>query len=243
MTGEEVIQQIASETDTTLLAFSCGKDSLAAWLALRPHFKKIIPIYYYLVPDLGFVEESLRYYEEWFQTRIYRLPHASLYRWLTNYTFQPPEHQTILWAARMRTFSHEEIRDGLAEQLGLPTKWTALGTRAADSPARLMNFRKHGPINHNKNNYCPVWDWKKDRLISTIKEAGVLLPKEYRTFGRSFDGLDFRFLYGIKQHWPEDYQKILQFFPLAELEIKRYEFAQRRSCNGEAQEPTHSQGR
>ena len=52
--------------DTILLAFSRGKDSIAAWLALRDSklFKRIIPVYLYLVPGLKFEEESLKYFED-----------------------------------------------------------------------------------------------------------------------------------------------------------------------------------
>jgi len=64
----------------TLLAFSCGKDSIVAWLKLRKYFKKIVPYYMYCVPNLEFVEKSLRYYEDWFGCHIARMPHPSLYR-------------------------------------------------------------------------------------------------------------------------------------------------------------------
>ena len=33
----------------TLLAFSCGKDSIVAWLKLRRYFRKIVPYYLYYV--------------------------------------------------------------------------------------------------------------------------------------------------------------------------------------------------
>jgi hypothetical protein len=40
-------------------------------------------------------------------------------------------------------------------------------------------------------------------------------------FGRSFDGIDYRFLEPISRLYPEDYQRILQDFPLADLELFR----------------------
>jgi len=43
-----------------------------------------------------------------------------------------------------------------------------------------------------------------------------------------FDGIDYRFMKPIKDHFPRDYQRIIEWFPLAELEIKRREFAARR---------------
>lgn len=37
----ELCQQMAQECDTAILAFSTGKDSIAAWLQMRKYFKRI----------------------------------------------------------------------------------------------------------------------------------------------------------------------------------------------------------
>jgi hypothetical protein len=49
------------------------------------------------------------------------------------------------------------------------------------------------------------------------------LPIDYHLFGRSFDGMDYRFLKPIKDNFPKDFEKILEWFPLADLEIFRAE--------------------
>ena len=56
-----------------------------------------------------------------------------------------------------------------------------------------------------------------------IRAAGLKLSPEYRLFGRSFDGLDYRFLRPIRDHYPADYDRIREFFPLVEAELHRYE--------------------
>lgn len=47
------------------------------------------------------------------------------------------------------------------------------------------------------------------------------VPPDYQWFQRSFDGLDVRFLAKIRKHAPGDYARILEWFPLAELELHR----------------------
>ena len=47
--------QLAGET--VILAFSRGKDSLAAWLALREAGVNVVPYHMYLIPELRFVDE------------------------------------------------------------------------------------------------------------------------------------------------------------------------------------------
>src|ERR1700756_266835 len=82
--------------DTAILGFSTGKDALAAYLALRPVFERVMLYYLYLVPGLEFVEDSLRYFEQALGTTILRLPHPSLYRMLRNLVFQPPERWRLI---------------------------------------------------------------------------------------------------------------------------------------------------
>lgn len=222
LSGEQVIATVREQTDTILLAFSCGKDSIGAWLECRRHFRRIVPFYMYTVPGLEFVERALAYYEDWFGERIYRVPHPSLYRMLNALVFQPPERceaiESMGFIEIDYTYWHGELRS----QLGLgPECYTASGVRAVDSPQRMIAMKRHGAINHKKRQFFPVWDWRKDRLLTEIRDAGVKLPPDYRMFGRSFDGVDYRFLAPIKEHYPRDYARILDWFPLADAEIER----------------------
>jgi len=225
LSGAEVIAEIRKRTDTILMAFSCGKDSTVAWLECREHFPRIVPYYMYLIPGLEFVERSVRYYENWFGCRIIRVPHPSLYRMLGRLVFQSPEHCEIIERFGLAEFTYLEMQDAIREHLGLgPECYTASGVRAVDSPQRMLALRKWGAISERKQQFFPVWDWRKDRLIAKIRDAGVRLPVDYRLFGRSFDGIDYRFLAPIREHFPRDYERILQWFPMAEAEIKRREY-------------------
>lgn len=225
LTGEQVIVRIRETTDTVILAFSCGKDSIAAWLALRPHFQRIIPYYMYLVPGLGFVERSLGYYERFFGCRIMRLPHPSLYRMLNCGVMQPPDRAAKLATMGLPEFDYADIQGELRKELELgPECYVANGVRAVDSPQRMMALRKYGAINHAKRQFFPIWDWRKDRLIAEIERSGVRLPVDYRMFGRSFDGIDYRFLRPLRDTYPEDYARVLNWFPLADLEIARRQY-------------------
>ena len=82
-TGAALIRQYRqTHGDTTILAFSCGKDSISTALAVRDSLS-IVPVHYYIVPDLPMVEESLDYYERHlFKRRIIRFPDQRFYDWL-----------------------------------------------------------------------------------------------------------------------------------------------------------------
>lgn len=225
-TGEELCEQMARECDTAIIAFSTGKDSIGAWLQMRKYFKRIIPYYCYTVPNLGFVEESLKYYEDFFGCHIYRLPHRSLYRFLRGMIFQSPNHVTKIEALDLPGEEYDDcmVGDIIRDVAKLPSAcYAGTGVRMADSPMRRIGIKTHGAVNHTSKRFYPVYDWNKERLLNEIDAAGVKLPIDYKLFGRTFDGLDYRFLKPISEAFPEDYERILTWFPFADMEIYRRE--------------------
>ncbi len=223
-TSAELCEQMAQECDTAILAFSCGKDSIAAWLQMRKYFKRIVPYYCYLVPELEFVEKSLKYYEDFFGCHIYRLPHASLYRLLRNLVFQPPQNVRKIADAPLVDDNYDDTMIGeiIRARANLPYEaYVGNGVRMADSPMRRLGIKNHGAVNHSQGKFYPIYDWKKADIIAALDEANVKLPIDYKLFGRTFDGIDYRFLKPIKDNFPRDYERIITWYPLAELELFR----------------------
>jgi hypothetical protein len=214
----QIRAELAATGEPVLLAFSRGKDSIAAWLALRDSgVTDIRPYHMYLIPRLSFVDKSLAYYEDWFGATITNLPHPSLYRWLNNTVFTPPERLPILEAAQMPTPSYEEMVGWMREDWELPGAWVCDGVRAADSPVRRLSMATHGVRKEKTRKVSVVWDWKIADVRAALRRAKIELPPEYEWFGRSFDGIDRRFMEPLAKHAPEDYQRILHWFPLADL--------------------------
>jgi hypothetical protein len=94
---------------------------------------------------------------------------------------------------------------------------------AKAAPHRMAGVKRHGPINRGAQTYMPIHDWRKARLREELIKSGIKLPIDYVMFGRSFDGLDLRFLVPLKKHRPADYKRVLEWFPLCEAEVYRYE--------------------
>lgn len=223
MSGLDAIKRIRAEYEDVILAFSTGKDSLACWLTIREHFN-VIPHYQYSIPGLEFVDEALDYYERFFSTKIIRLPHPRLHRLLNNLVFQTPERMLVIDQAGLPNHDYADIRQVLIEDNKLdPGTFVADGVRAADSPLRRIALSKYGPITWESRRFHPIWDMKKAQVLELFRKSGVKLTTDYKLFGRTFDGLDARFLVPLKQHRPRDYQRVLDWFPLAELEVYRWE--------------------
>jgi hypothetical protein len=220
--SSQLRRQLADEGRPVLVAFSRGKDSIAAWLALRDAGVQVVPYHLYLIPDLEWVNASLAYFEDWFGQRIWNLPHPSLIRWITNAVYQPPERLRVIEAMDLREPEYQEVNALIMEAEGLPPDtWTCDGVRAADSPNRRSSIVTHGPVNLVKRQQKVVWDWRKAHVMSKIDQAGVKLPSDYEWFGRSFDGIDRRFLDPLKARAPRDYARVIEWFPLAEMDQRR----------------------
>jgi hypothetical protein len=226
--GQDAINIVRARTDTILLAFSLGKDSIAAWLECRKHFPRVIPFYLWSVPQLEFAEANLRYFETFFGTRIHRLPHPRIYRMLRTHVFQRPQDWPIAVAARLPAFDYDRQEALFREELGLGDEvYTATGVRSADSITRRVAIQQHGAVSHARKKFYPVHDWKKQRMVEEFQACGVKLPTDYAAdmFGRSFDGINYQFLEPMRRRYPRDYARVLEFFPLAEVEMQRMDYA------------------
>lgn len=228
-TSAEVRAQLAAEGRPVLVAFSGGKDAIAATLALREAGIETILAYLYLIPrgqdgvQLQFVDDSLAQLSDELGQRVHKYPHPSIYRMLNALVFQPPERCATIEAARLPEPTYEQIWALIRKDLGLPADtWCADGVRAADSIVRRASLTRHGVMKPGSRKVSAVADWLKAEVMDSMARHNITLPREYEWFGRSFDGIDHRFLAPIKEHAPADYERILHWFPLAELELIRH---------------------
>lgn len=229
-TSEEIRRSLAEEGRPVLVAMSLGKDAIAAELALQDAGIKTHLAYMYLIPPgedgklMSFLEDTISSLEDTWQKRIHRYPHPSVYRWLNSLVFQPPERCSIIEAAKLPEPDYQQLWALVKNDLNLEQNtWVADGVRAADSIVRRASFSRHGVMKTANHKVSPIYDWLKAEVMGRISQANVKLPIDYQWFGRSFDGLDHRFLAPLKENAPKDYQRVLDWFPLAELESYRHE--------------------
>lgn len=231
----EIRDKLAREGRPVLVAFSGGKDAIATELALRDSGVETILAHLYLIPGrvpgetLSFVEDGLKRLEDLWQKKIHRYPHPSFYRLLNNFVLQAPENCSVIEAAELPTPDYLLMWQLIRHDLGLPEDtWSADGVRASDSLVRRGSIKKHGAMKTKGHKVSPIYDWLQGDVYNYIQAHNVPLPVDYEMFGRSFDGIDYRFLWPIKERFPDDYARILEWFPMAELEVMRNElFIQR----------------
>lgn len=223
-----ICESIAKESEgVCLLAFSRGKDSTCAWLWLRRFFKRIIPFHMASVPHLQFVDSSLEYYENVFQTKIERLLGLDACRGLSNLWYQPIEDEDEidrmdLW----NDYSIHNIADLVRDKYNCPNAWLAQGISIYDSVIRRkwQSFRRD-----EVSEFYPCYDWKVDRVLSLIKACGVRLPDDYLMSNRTFhDCPNNRFMTRLPSTFPQDHEQCRAMFPFIDAVNARNEFRKMR---------------
>lgn len=222
-TSKEVLARLKSQSDPVILCFSCGKDSIATWIALEDAGIDFTPVYLWYVPHLSFVDDELNYFERTLGRKIHRYPHPSFYRWINELVAQAPERIRVIEAAQLPGPSYDQLWDLVRDDLKLPRAWLADGVRASDSIVRRASFVRNGVMKEHSRKVSPIADWLKGEVYEVIERRGIELPIDYKIWGRSFDGLDYRFIAPMRDKLPEDFERLKEWFPLIEAGIVRNE--------------------
>lgn len=232
MTSIETCKTVADISPSAILSFSMGKDSIGAYIHMQRYFENVEFVFLYMIPDLEFQNIALDYYEHKLGKHVVRFPHPSLYRQLYGHMYQHPRNLDIIYDFEVRKdnpegwlykVTYDDIFNAAKIHLGMPDNtFVGTGVRSDDSVMRRSTISKYGAINYNRKQFFPVHDWSTKHLIEEIRQSGIKLPIDYKIWGRSFDGFDYRFLKGLKDNFPRDYEKVMEFFPLVDLEFLRY---------------------
>lgn len=218
------VVKFLKDQETVTLGFSTGKDSVCCATILKKLKVKFIPFYFYQCPDLTFVNQTIKMYEEIFEVHIIQLPHPMLYDRLRHQDFQTPAMIEYLQEYEIPKLTFEDlIYTYLESKNDYKLYYDVVGLRAAESFNRRKIFEKEGYFNHKKRKIFPIADWKKHDVIDYLNYNKIPLSNDYKIWDRSFDGLKYQFTIGLKKYYPEDYEKLLEYYPLLDLELFRYE--------------------
>lgn len=201
-------------TDSVIVGFSGGKDSIVTLDLCFRYFKRVVPFFMYLVPGLEFQEKMLRWYENKYKTEIIRIPHFEVSEFLKYGSFTLYDQNVDVVGI---TDTYEYIR----QKTGI--HWIAAGERCADSIVRNAMIKQSGSIDYKRGRFYPIAYWKKNDVLQYIKYKKLYLSPEQKKLGFSFRSLSGNELAVIKERYPNDYKKILRVYPFAGAAVERFE--------------------
>jgi hypothetical protein len=203
-----------------------GKDSIASYIQLKRYFKNVHNVFYFMIPDLKFQRDSLDYYEQKFGEKIHIIPSPHFYIQLTKLMYQSPERinaiDNLILDGVIFIPTHDQLFSWVKDDLKLSQDtYVATGVRRDDSLTRRLSIKKTGAENVKRKQFFPVFDWSISKIRQDIADSGIKLPIDYKIWGRTFDGVQYSFLKGMRDNFPDDYETIKFWFPLCEIDFLR----------------------
>lgn len=162
----------AKVTDSVIVGFSGGKDSIVTLDLCMRYFDRVQPFFMYIVPGLEFQERTLQWYEDRYSTEIIRLPHFETSNFLRYGSFREPDMRVPI-VSITDVYGYLRVRTGIT--------WIAAGERIADSIIRRAMIKRTGSIDQKRGRFYPIAYWNKREVMSYIKHHKLKLPGIPRT--------------------------------------------------------------
>lgn len=207
-------------TESILLGFSGGKDSVVALSLCLKYFKKVQPFFMHIVPGLSFQESIIKYYEDVCGIEMIRLPHFVCSDFYRYGSYRAPDNTVPI-------VSPKDTYEFLRERTGI--YWVANGERIADSIVRRAKIKSSGTIDEKRGMVYPVAEWTKADIVSYIKLNRLKVSAESEHLGFSFRGLTPYELMTLKNAYPGDWGRIKEFFPFADIAALKGEIDEQNS--------------
>lgn len=216
-TAVAYLDDIAKQTDTLLVAYSGGKDSLVvADLAHKSKkFKKVMGVYLFFVPGLQVIESSIRYAKRRWGMEVVQLPHFAL----LNSLREGLNCNNLAEYDDLPKLKEIDCYYMAKELTGI--NYIVTGMKNSDYMKRSIIMRamkKH-------NIHSPIETWIKSDVMKYLDSQKIPKPS---TFKGAVTGICMKeaCVLWLHDNHHEDYQKFIQWFPYAEAYIKRREYRQ-----------------
>lgn len=191
--------------------FSCGKDSIVTMDLLFRFYKgPITPVYLYFVPGLDIRESVINFYERKYNTKVKQYLHPQMGAFLNG----------------KKTGNLAQAEHNIRGELEI--SFVASGVKKSDSLFRrgMLKACVNG-IDWKQRKVYPVLEWKDPEIWRYIKKEKLKTPVDYDFgFKRENNIPKGESLLWIKRNFYSDYQKIIEYAPVFEMEAMKAQLYQ-----------------
>lgn len=209
----EQLSWLSASHEACLVAFSTGKDSLVVMDMACRVFKRVMPYFMYLVPDLAVIEHRIADAEKRWGCEVFQVPHWCLGADMSNGVYCPRRPG---FDGASRKLKGPDIIAYMRRETGIALCLT--GDKKQDFLAR------RGWITSNKDADLafPLADWTSLEVLAYLVTRGIPVPEApYDNFGID---LSTRSLLWLHDNHPDDFRLLCGDFPFAPAVVVRRRF-------------------
>lgn len=205
----EECRKTAAENPECIVGYSGGKDSLCTLQLAVQAFRRVVCVHLYLVPGLDFVEKRLQFARDRFGVEVVEYPAPALLYSIKHGHYRPPSPRSF---AGIQKFTLDMMIRLAGQELGIKT--LLIGRRETDFLTRKIAMR--GGMLPGEN---PIREWMKYDVMAYLRRNDLPIP-ESAGDARGVD-LTAESLLWIHETFPDDWKRLLHYFPFAEAILHR----------------------
>lgn len=215
-----LLEEQAKTHSTVLVAYSGGKDSLAVLDLCAKKFQRVLCFFMYFVPGLEVCERQLAFARQRYGVEVCQFPHFAAIASLRDGLFcdQPDAVFNLpdiglkeMYAWVMGATGVDMIVTGAKEADGLKRRQFFANVRDSSDPVW-------------KHVIWPIRKWRKADVLDYLAANKIPLPEAQPGAVTSGIGLQHDTLCWLHDRHPEDFKKILRWFPYAGAAVKRRDY-------------------
>ncbi|WGQ15596.1 phosphoadenosine phosphosulfate reductase family protein [Sphingobacterium faecium] len=208
---KKVINLISEKTDRVILFYSGGKDSIMLLNLVAPHFKEVVLVFMYLVPNLRHVDIYLK-------DALTRYPNVTLIQkphWILTYIHKSGNY--CIADPKVKLKKLKDIDDEVRSETGI--EYSMFGMKKADSLNRRLMLQgyEQEAINEKTNRIYPLSLWTNKEVLRFIRDNNLAKPIAYNKKASSGVMLEKDCFEYLQKNYPDDLQKIYQSFPMSRV--------------------------
>lgn len=213
----ELLAEYSKAHDSVLVSYSGGKDSLVTLDLCTRAFKRVVCFFMYFVPGLTVEEEVLDVARKRYGVEVLYYPHWSVIAALKYGTYSAPH---VSKDSLPNDYTLNDVYSLARQDAGI--QLIACGIKKADSEFR----RKNVAAFQRKDVLCPLRDWNKLEILSYLSLHKLPIPKSKSGKTESATGIDLSApaLCQLHDNHPDDFKKLLDWFPFADAAVARRDF-------------------
>ena len=214
---------------------SYGKDSLVTLDLIYPYFDEIYGVFMYFVDGLEHIDN----WKRWCQARYPKLKIVHVPHWTLTYVLRGGLYCVANPKQKLWKFA-DVIK---AMRLKFGTEWVFTGMKKADSMNRRLMLDTYKENHYTNMGICyPLADYTQLQILAYMKQHG--LPKPVLYSRKASNGIGFNvdcFLW-LREHFPQDLEKIYKTFPLSRRILLEYDVQKKREAQQKEMEQEIPQG-